>query len=65
MDTCGTAESEETKAAQAALSRKKPPRSFSDAADENIALAAKLWKQQSCTTAAGDPTPFVIAKLSR
>jgi hypothetical protein len=49
-----------------ALERKPRPRSFSDAAEVNINLAERPWKERTpaCRMAPENPARFVLAKLS-
>jgi tetratricopeptide (TPR) repeat protein len=54
-------------AARASLARKRPPSSFSDAADANTALAGKLWEQRKASCAAppaADPMRFIMSALA-
>jgi CIC family chloride channel protein len=57
---CGAAGDEATQAAQAALARKRPPSSYSDAADANIALAERISKRPGC--APDEVLRLVLAK---
>ncbi len=59
----------DAQAARAALSRRKQPASFHDAAESNLSLAERLWSQRlkACKTApaANDALPLLMSKLAR
>ena len=50
--------------ARTELSRKRAPRSFSDAAEANTTLAEMIWSHgaQSCQTSPDDPTRLILSK---
>jgi tetratricopeptide (TPR) repeat protein len=66
LAACGR-EDEGVAEAKLALSRKAPPRSFSDEADATVALAERVWagRGDSCRAAEDDPTAIVLAKIAR
>jgi tetratricopeptide (TPR) repeat protein/CBS domain-containing protein len=65
--SANTAGATDVAQARAELSRKRPPASFSDAADTNILLAEKLWNERPATCpapAAEDPLTLVMTRLA-
>ena len=64
---CGFPAGAELDEAHTALTRRKPPRSYSDAADDDVQLAVKLWSERPPTCVApsgGDVLARVMAELT-
>jgi len=66
---CTAPAGSDAQAAREALSRRRRPASFSDAAESNIALAERLWAEvlNSCKPppAPDDPVTLLMAKLAK
>ena len=60
LGKCSTPDGPDSRAAQAALTQRRP-RSYSDAADANIALAETIWKNGSCRP--DETLQLLLAKL--
>jgi tetratricopeptide (TPR) repeat protein len=64
---CGGSEHEAAAQARLSLAKKAPPRSFSDAADENVAIAERIWteRDKACRAPDDEPAIIVLAKVAR
>jgi tetratricopeptide (TPR) repeat protein/CBS domain-containing protein len=63
---CGIVDEEAAADVKLALARKSPPRSFSDAADANVALAERIWSKRppSCQIPEDDPARIILTRLA-